>query len=135
MPWLDLRYPYPPLEPLSDDEVEAIHESSMVVLEEHGIAVLSEKVQRRFQQIGARVDKSNGVIRVDRETVLDLISKAPTSFFLTPRNAERRLEVGGDQMHFGMVSGPPSVHDCLNGRRPGNFEDYRRLVKLGQIIN
>ena len=135
LPWLDLRYPYPPLEPLSDDEVETIHESSMVVLEEHGIEVLSEKVQRRFQQIGARVDKSSGVIRVDRETVLDLISKAPTSFFLTPRNAERRLEVGGDQMHFGMVSGPPNVHDCLNGRRPGNFEDYRRLVKLGQTFN
>ena len=66
---------------------------------------------------------------------MDLVALAPGSFSLTPRNPNRQLEVGGAHIHFGMVSGPPNVHDCVNGRRPGNFADYERLVQLGQTFN
>ena len=33
---------------------------------------------------------------------------------------------------FGLVSGPPTVEDRLDGRRPGNLADYERLVRLAQ---
>lgn len=135
LPWTNLVNPYPPLEPLSGDQLGAIHEASMTVLEDYGIEVLSERVRASFRGAGARVDDSHGIVRPDRELVLDLVARAPGAFSLTPRNPNRRLEVGGAHIHFGMVSGPPNVHDCVNGRRPGNFADYERLVQLGQTFN
>ncbi len=135
LPWINLVNPYPPLEPLSSDQLGAIHEASMTVLEDYGIEVLSERVRASFRGAGARVDDSRGIVRPDRELVLDLVARAPGAFSLTPRNPNRRLEVGGAHIHFGMVSGPPNVHDCVNGRRPGNFVDYERLVQLGQTFN
>ena len=135
LPWINLVNPYPPLEPLSSDQLGAIHEASMTVLEDYGIEVLSERVRASFRGAGARVDDSHGIVRPDRELVLDLVALAPGSFSLTPRNPNRQLEVGGAHIHFGMVSGPPNVHDCVNGRRPGNFADYERLVQLGQTFN
>ena len=135
LPWINLVNPYPPLEPLSSDQLGAIHEASMTVLEDYGIEVLSERVRASFRGAGARVDDSHGIVRPDRELVLDLVALAPGAFSLTPRNPNRQLEVGGAHIHFGMVSGPPNVHDCVNGRRPGNFADYERLVQLGQTFN
>ena len=135
LPWINLVNPYPPLEPLSGDQLGAIHEASMTVLEDYGIEVLSERVRASFRGAGARVDDSHGIVRPDRELVLDLVALAPGAFSLTPRNPNRQLEVGGAHIHFGMVSGPPNVHDCVNGRRPGNFADYERLVQLGQTFN
>ena len=135
LPWINLVNPYPPLEPLSGNQLGAIHEASMTVLEDYGIEVLSERVRASFRGAGARVDDSHGIVRPDRELVLDLVARAPGAFSLTPRNPNRRLEVGGAHIHFGMVSGPPNVHDCVNGRRPGNFADYERLVQLGQTFN
>jgi len=119
LPWTDLANPYPPLEPLSDDQLGAIHEASMTVLEDYGIEVLSERVRTRFRGVGARVDDRDRIVRPDRELVLDLVARAPGTFSLTPRNPDHCLEVGGAHIHFGMVSGPPNVHDCVNGRRPG----------------
>ena len=135
LPWTNLVNPYPPLEPLSGGQLGAIHEASMTVLEDYGIEVLSERVRASFRGAGARVDDSHGIVRPDRELVLDLVALAPGAFSLTPRNPNRQLEVGGAHIHFGMVSGPPNVHDCVNGRRSGNFADYERLVQLGQTFN
>ena len=135
LPWTDLANPYPPLEPLSGDQLDASHEASMSVLDDYGIEVLSERVRARFRGVGARVDDLDGIVRPDRELVLELVARAPSTFSLTPRNPDHCLKVGGADIHFGMVSGPPNVHDCVNGRRPGNFADYERLVQLGQTFN
>jgi trimethylamine--corrinoid protein Co-methyltransferase len=135
LPWAVLRNSYPPMEPLNSEQLEEIHLASMIVLEEHGIEVLSKAVRARFRAAGARVEENTQIVYVDRELILNLVENAPSTFSLTPRNPDRRIEIGSNQIHFGMVSGPPNVHDCINGRRPGNFADYERLVKLGQFFN
>ena len=74
-------------------------------------------------------------MRIPRELVAEGLKTAPASFVLTPRNAQRRLHVGGDHVSFGLVAGPPNVHDCVNGRRSGNYPDYCNLIKLAQSFD
>ena len=40
-----------------------------------------------------------------------------------------------DHVSFGLVAGPPNVHDCVNGRRSGNYRDYSILIKLAQSFD
>jgi trimethylamine--corrinoid protein Co-methyltransferase len=54
---------------------------------------------------------------------------------LTPRNTARRLHIGENYVSFGLVAGPPNIHDRVAGRRSGNLKDYASLIKLAQSFD
>ena len=129
-----LRNRMAPLEPLDEEQLEIIHNMSLRILEEQGIEVMGEHALSLFRKAGAAVD-GNGVVCIEGELLLDTVALAPERFAVTPRNSEQTIRVGDDVINFGLVSGPPSVHDNINGRRAGNFEDYKKLISFGQYFN
>lgn len=135
LPWQQPRNPTPPMKLLSDDQIEAIHTASIRVLEELGIELMSAEARQLFREAGAEVDDATGMVRMDGALIEDLISTAPTEFTLTSRNRAKRLIFGGDYMAFGLVAGPPSVHDRINGRRSGNMKDYENFTRLAHHFN
>lgn len=135
-PWRGtMKNRYAPMEPLSADQLEAIHEATLDLLENHGIEAMGDQALDLYQSAGADVDRATGMVRMDRNLVMELIGKAPSEFALTPRNPDRTITLGGNGINFGLVSGPPNVHDCINGRRTGNWEDYKKLAKFAQFFN
>ena len=56
LPLRRVRNPYPPMALLSDDQVEAIHEASLHILENFGIEVMSARALDLFEKAGAKVD-------------------------------------------------------------------------------
>jgi trimethylamine--corrinoid protein Co-methyltransferase len=127
-----VRNPYPPMRLLSDDQVEAIHDASMRILEEMGIELMSRRGLDLFRRAGADVDAATGTVRIDRGLVAETLRTAPAMVTLTPRNPANRVDIGGDRINFTLVAGPPNVHDLERGRRPGNLADYCDLVRLAQ---
>lgn len=120
---------------LSDDQIEAIHGASMHILENFGIEVMSPRALALFEKAGATVDCANQNVRLDRGLVAEALKIAPSLYTLTPRNPERKIVLGGDNINFTLVAGPPNVHDMERGRRSGNYEDYQDLVRLAQHFN
>ena len=49
---------------------------------------------------------------------------------LHARNPERHLHVGGNVVNFGPVNGAPNINDRENGRRYGDLEAFRNILKL-----
>ncbi len=135
LPWQDITNPYPPMEVLSADQIEAIHATSMRILEQLGIEVMSSRALDVFARAGATVDRATHAVRIDRGMVSEALRTAPSTFTLTPRNPERRVSLGGNGIHFGLVAGPPNVHDLERGRRAGNFNDYCDFIRLAQYFN
>jgi trimethylamine--corrinoid protein Co-methyltransferase len=74
-------------------------------------------------------------VRFGAEVLAKALATVPSQFTLTPRNPAHRVTLGGNHLVFGLVAGPPNVHDCLRGRRPGNHEDYCNFIKLAQHFN
>ncbi|MBV8740921.1 MAG: trimethylamine methyltransferase family protein [Sinobacteraceae bacterium] len=134
-PWQQVTNPYPPMEILSADQLESIHLTSLRILEELGIEFMSPRALQIFRRGGARIDASSGLVYLDRALVDQALSSAPPSFTLTPRNRDKRLIFGGNHVNFGLVAGPPNVHDCERGRRAGNFQDYCDFIRLAQYFN
>lgn len=120
---------------LSTDQVEAIHDASLRILEEFGIEVMNKRALDLFAAAGAAVDRASQTVRLDRAMVAETISSAPSVYALNSRNPERIVRLGGDAMNFTLVAGPPNVHDMERGRRAGNMADYRDLVRLAQHFN
>jgi trimethylamine---corrinoid protein Co-methyltransferase len=130
-----IRNSFKPIEPLSQDQIEAIDDASLTLLQEIGIEFMAPAARDLLRRAGASVNDETGLVRIPREVVAQALASAPESFVLTPRNPERRLHVGGDHISFGLVAGPPNVHDCINGRRSGNYGDYCTIIKLAQSFD
>jgi trimethylamine--corrinoid protein Co-methyltransferase len=135
LPWSEVSNPYPPMEVLSADQVEAIHETALRILENLGMEVMSPRALDVLEAAGAEVDRAARTVRLDRGLVESALKSAPASFVLTPRNAAKRVIMGGNHVNFGLVAGPPNVHDCVRGRRPGNLRDYCDFIRLAQFFN
>jgi len=135
LPARRVRNPYPPMQMLSADQLEAIHEASLHILENFGIEVMSPRALSLFEAAGATVDHATQNVRLDRGLVAEKIRTAPSSYALTPRNAANAVHLGGDTLNFTLVAGPPNVHDMERGRRAGNLADYSDFIRLAQHFN
>ena len=129
-----LRNRFAPIQALDPEQIETIHNASMTILEDLGIEVVGDMALDLFRNAGAEVD-DNGLVRMGREMVMEYVGKAPSTFTITPRNPDNVLFSGENVINFGLVSGPPNVHDEINGRRMGNIADYKKLIQLGQHFN
>ncbi|MDX1609618.1 MAG: trimethylamine methyltransferase family protein [Halofilum sp. (in: g-proteobacteria)] len=135
LPWRSVENGFRPLEILDPEQIERIHDCSLRILEELGVELMNAESRDLFEQAGATVDHETGVVRVDRGLLESLLATAPSSVTLTPRNPEHAITLGGRHLNFTLVAGPPNVHDCVNGRRAGNYRDYCDLVRLAQSLN
>ena len=95
----------------------AIHEASLSLLQETGIEFMSPEARNLLRKAGAKVHDATGLVQLPRELIAEGLKSTRPCFTLTPRNPARRLHVGGNNVSFGLVAGPPNIHDCVNGRR------------------
>ncbi len=121
------------IEPLSEEDVQAIHNGAMRILEEIGIEMLNPEAVEILRNSGCIVNGDN--VRMGRELVMEHLKSVPREVTITPRNRERRINIGGNQMTFGSIASPPNCSDLDRGRRTGTRESYRDLIKLSQYFN
>lgn len=134
-PWQQLTRPYKPVEPLSADQVHAIHEAGLTILEEIGMRVLEPRARALYRSAGADVDESDMLVRFDRAMVMERISTAPPSFELRARNPEKNIKVGEQYCILSSVGGPAYVMDNDRGRRTGTYAEMCDYLKLVQSFN
>ena len=80
-----LRNRFAPVEPLDEEQINLIHEASMTLLEELGIEVLGDTALDVLRKGGAEVD-NDGMVRMDRDLVMQCLSTAPKEFNVTSHN-------------------------------------------------
>ncbi len=117
---------------LSDDALEAIHQASLTILEEIGMDVILPEARERMRAAGADVTPGTDRVRFDRGLIMDMIASVPASFTMHARNPARNVAIGGNNLVFAQIASAPFVADREGGRRTGNQEDFRKLVKLAQ---
>jgi trimethylamine--corrinoid protein Co-methyltransferase len=126
---------FKPVEFVSADEIEAIHEASLTILEEIGMDFLDADARELARKAGARVEPGGSRVRFDRGLIEKKLKTAPAEFTLHARNPAHSLKFGGDHVIFAQVASAPNCSDMDKGRRPGSQEDFRALVKLAQDFN
>ncbi|MEL6280129.1 MAG: trimethylamine methyltransferase family protein [Pseudomonadota bacterium] len=130
-----VRNTLPFAEPFSSDQVEAIHNASLRVLEELGVKVLLEEGRDILRGAGCKVDEDTLMVHFDRGLVEEAIKQAPSDFVMTAGARERDLHVGGREVIFGPGAGCPNVTDFDRGRRPGSYEAFVETTKLQQSFD
>jgi trimethylamine---corrinoid protein Co-methyltransferase len=127
-----LRNPFEPLKVFSDDQVAAIHEAALVILETQGMKVLSADARVRYRNAGATVDEATQIVRMERGLVAASLATAPRDVTLHSLDPERHVPLTRGCLAFAPTSGPPNIMDTARGRRAGSFEDFCNIMKLCQ---
>ena len=134
-PFRQPRRRFQPVEIISRDEVEAIHQASLTILEEIGMDFLEPEARRLLKVAGADVREGSERVRLGRDFIASAIASAPSAFTLHARNPAHTLAFGGDAVIFAQVASTPNCSDNDHGRRPGSQNDFRNLVRLAQTFN
>ena len=127
--------PYDPIEVLTEEQVERIHDASLGVLEDLGLEILSDSALDILDAAGADVDRETRRVRFDRGLIIESIAHAPAEFTLYARNPERDVTLGGNRITFTPVSSAPNCSDLDQGRRPGAYADFCNFLRLAQSLN
>jgi trimethylamine--corrinoid protein Co-methyltransferase len=129
-----LRNHFAPLEILSAEQVERILLAAFRVLQEAGLEIRSTAAREVYRRAGALVDDETQLVRLGREQVEAHLAHAPPSFVLHARNTTRHLHVGDNVVNFGPVTGAPHIRDEEGGRRYGDIEAFRNILKLTHAL-
>jgi trimethylamine--corrinoid protein Co-methyltransferase len=119
----------------SNDQVAAIHDTALRVLEELGIRVLHAGGRQRFNAAGATVDEDSQMVRIDRGLVASALATAPKTFTVIGGGPGRDIPVGGNSLMFSAGAGCPNITDLERGRRPGRMSDFIETIKLQQSFD
>jgi len=120
------------LDPAALDDM---HEASLTILEEIGMDIMLPEARAIMKAHGADVTEGSDRVRFDRGLIMDMIASAPREFQMYARNPERNVKMGGNNLVFAQIASAPFVADREGGRRAGNQEDFRKLVKLAQCYD
>lgn len=134
-PFAELRNPLRPVEMISADQVEVIHQTSLRVLRDIGLVVHSDIARALLRAIGADVDDETQIVRLDPALVEEMLTGIPSEFVIHARDPGKTVTVGGNCLTFATVCGPSFVSDLDRGRRAGTLEDMRNFVKLSASLN
>lgn len=122
-----------PLEILSVDEVERIHDTALRILARIGLRVLEPGARERFRQAGAEV--ADDMVRFPPGMISEHLAHVPPEFTLIARNPAHNLRFGGGWHVFASVGGPAYVMDNDGGRRDGTHAEMCDFLRLVQALN
>ncbi|MEL6503305.1 MAG: trimethylamine methyltransferase family protein [Pseudomonadota bacterium] len=111
----DIRPVRPGLEgntyrPLSDKDVEKIHEAVLDVLENIGLSQATPSCVEACERMGAKMGK-DGRLRFPPKLVMDVVKNANRDFALHGRKPEHDLHPQGKKVHFGTAGAAVHVVD------------------------
>jgi len=125
-----------PLEVLTEEQVEAIHRSTLDVLETTGIRFESEKVLKIFNKNGCNVDFENNRVRFPSYIVEEALRKCPSSFTMKSRNPKNNIRIGGNTVYFSDMPGMRILDlDTFKTRPATRQENKDAVIVLDALEN
>jgi trimethylamine--corrinoid protein Co-methyltransferase len=126
-----ITYNLPIYDLLDEGGLERLHLASMHILAELGIDFYDEEVRAILKSHGA--DVRGDTVYFEPALIEEYVALAPGRFTQLARNPEHNLVIGGDQIVFAPVYGPPFVLDLERGRRQATLADFQNFVKLAYL--
>jgi trimethylamine--corrinoid protein Co-methyltransferase len=118
------------LQPLTNEQLEALHNACMHVLKNVGILFHDAESLMIFEKNGFKVDGKK--VFITEEQMFSALETVPSEFTIQARNPKNSVQIGGDNFAMGPCWGAPFVIDANGERRNANMDDQDTFCKLVQ---
>jgi len=130
------RRKFKPLEIVTEEEVNAIHQGTLEVLWKTGVLVEHERALNLFKENGCKVDLKKKRVRIPPAIVEECLRKAPSSFCVKARDPKDDLIIGGDTVYFTNFPGMQTLDlNTWEPRTPTRKEYYDLVTILDALPN
>ena len=120
--------------PLTDTQIEQIHEASLAILDRTGVEVESSDVRNIFKLAGARIEGSR--VRFSASMIERAIESAPSRVLLAGRDRKHDLNLEGKRVYVGTGGAALQVLDFETGYvRRARMSDVANAARLVDILN
>lgn len=120
---------------LSETEIQAIHDASLGVLRDTGVAVRHPDVLRLLAESGAGVDREHQIAKLPERLVMDCIARAGKRYVLYGRDPARTARFGAGELNLVSSPGQFGWIDSATGRlRSATLQDARQAIALGDAL-
>ncbi len=120
-------------QPLTQKQINQIHQASLAVLEQTGVHVENEKALALYRQGGAKVEGDR--VYLSSSMVGEALDKAPSKVLLAGRDPEQDVILEGKRVYAGTGGSPTMVLDPgADTVRPGTLRDVVNLARLADAL-
>lgn len=121
---------YDRMQTFKEQELNKIHNASMDLLQNTGIAFNNNESLAIFKKHGFKTDGK--VVHFTEKQVMDAVQQAPERFKVTARNPEKSIFIGGNDFALLPGYGSPFVAEPDGSQREALMADYDNFCKLVQ---
>lgn len=121
--------------PLSEQQVETIHEAALTILENIGVTHeegLSGTIDM-LEKAGAKVDRTAARVRFPRELISEHVAKAPAEVIFYGRDKKYDLILGSNRVHMGTGGTALTILDLETGA--ARQTRLRDIFDIGRIVD
>lgn len=121
---------YDRMQELTKEQMTRIHDKSMDILKNTGVAFNEDEALEIFKANGLKVDGK--IVFFDEKDVQKALKTTPKRFRVHARNPEKDVEIGEDDFVFLPGYGAPYVITPQGEQKEATMEDYDNFCKLVQ---
>lgn len=122
--------------PLTENDVDRIHESALHVLEHTGVEVMESEARDIFRKAGATIDPEKNRVYLPSSMVEDALTTAQNEVTLYGRDEEHNITLGGKRVHMGTGGAAVKVLDLESGQvRESTLQDVARIGRLVDALD
>ncbi len=116
---------------MKKEQLDLMHEASMTILADTGVAFYSEQAIALFKKHGFKTDGQ--IVFFTEKKVQAALEHTPPSFTLQARNPNKHIHIGGGEPALAPGYGAPHVIRADGTKRDATMADYRDFCKLGHM--
>ena len=131
----NLKNPLVKQNSLSEEKLAEVHDAALKVLKDLGIKVLNDEARKYYRKAGAKVCETTLMVKLERDLVEKSLKSAPNLFTLYGAVAEKDIILGGNNLVFCPVMGPPFVSDIDRGKKVATLKDTENFIKLSEYFD
>ena len=121
--------------PLSDSAIQQIHEASLTVLENTGVAMQASEARDILKAGGATVDEDEGRVYIPRKMVEHALNEACNSFVLAGRDEAHDMTMSGSKVYMGTGGAAIKVLDLDGNVRRTVLKDIAEIARLVDALD
>jgi trimethylamine--corrinoid protein Co-methyltransferase len=118
----------------SDDQIEAIHNASLRVLDEIGVAMQHPNALEIMKKAGATIDVSHQIVRIPQSIVEEALRKVAKDIRLYGRLSEWDILLSKDMVYNGSANNAVRVATMDGNSRSASLKDLEDFVRLQDAL-
>ncbi len=120
---------------LSEGDLETIHDTTLQLMQEHGVQIFGDEALEIYHGAGCEIDKEKNMVRFPRGVVEDAIKSSPESFVMAARNPKFDVQIKPKHVTFTNFGTGVDIIDRETGeQRKTTKQDLAEVARMCDAV-